>query len=231
MRPKMGYGNRLYLRRAGVFRHESLSEQVARTGWSWGCASFDFDNDGDLDLYVANGHKSRQSARDYESQFWRHDIYAASSRHDSAVDLYFGATGERLYGSGQSYGGYEKKRLLMKLSGKGFVEGGYLMGGAMERDCRNVVADDLDGDGRPDLLVTTFEEWPAPRQELHIFQNNSSAPGNWIGVRLREAGHGHSPVGATIVLTSPTGRQTRRIVTGDSYRSQSSTTAHFGLGA
>ena len=230
MRPKMGYGNRLYLRRDGVFRQAPLSDRVARTGWSWGCSSFDFDNDGDLDLYVANGHKSRQSARDYESQFWRHDIYAASSRHDPAMDLYFGATGDRLYGSGHSYGGYEKNRLLMNPSGKGFVEVGHLMGVAMEEDCRNVVSDDLDGDGKLDLLVTTFGDWPAQRQALHIFQNRGEHNGNWIGVRLGGKVPGYSPIGATVSVTSPAGRQTRRMVTGDSYRSQSSSTAHFGLG-
>jgi ASPIC/UnbV protein/VCBS repeat protein len=230
MRPKMGYGNRLYLRRGGVFRQELLSDQVARTGWSWGCSSFDFDNDGDLDLYVANGHKSRQSAKDYESQFWRHDIYTASSRHDPAMDLYFGATGERLYGSGHSYGGYEKNRLLMNLSGKGFLEVGHLMGVALEEDCRNVVSDDLDGDGKLDLLFTTFEDWPVRRQALHIFQNRSEHSGNWIGVHLGEKVPGDSPIGATVSVTSQEGKQTRRIVTGDSYRSQSSSTAHFGLG-
>lgn len=230
MRPKMGYGNRLYLRRDGVFRQELLSDPVARTGWSWGCSSFDFDNDGDLDLYVANGHKSRQSAKDYESQFWRHDIYAASSRHDPAMDLYFGATGERLYGSGQSYGGYEKNRLLMNLSGKGFVEVGHLMGVALEEDCRNVVSDDLDGDGKLDLLFTTFEDWPVRRQALHIFQNRGEHSGNWIGVHLGEKVPGYSPIGAKVSVTSPAGKQTRRMVTGDSYRSQSSSTVHFGLG-
>src|SRR5439155_9538734 len=106
------------------------------------------------------------------------------------VDLYFGATGERLRGSGQSYGGYEKNRLLMNLSGKGFVEVGYLMGVAMEEDCRNVVADDLDGDGRADLIVTTFEGWPNPRQTLRILRNQMENVGNWIGFHLPEGGVG-----------------------------------------
>ncbi len=231
MRPKLGYGNRLYLRRGGVFRQEPLSDHVARTGWSWGCTSFDFDNDGDLDLYVTNGHKSRSSAKDYEAQFWRHDIYIASSRHDPALDLYFGATGDRLYGSGQSYGGYEKNRLLLNLSGKEFLEVGYLMGVAREEDCRNVVSDDLDGDGRLDLLFTTFAEWPKPRQALHIYRNQHEQTGNWIAVRLPEAGRGLSPIGATVFLVSSDGRQMRQLVAGDSYRSQSDATLHFGLAA
>jgi hypothetical protein len=230
MRTKMGYGNRLYLRRGDAYRQTSLSEDVARTGWSWGCTAFDFDNDGDLDLYVANGHKSRQSARDYETQFWRHDIYAAGSRHDPALDAYFGATGDRLYGSGQSYGGYEKNRLLMNRSGRAFVDVAWLMDVAVENDCRNLVSDDLDGDGKPDLILTTFEEWPEHRQALHVFRNTGTQSGNWIGVRLRENGGGYSPVGARVILRAASGDQVRCLVTGDSYRSQHAFTAHFGLG-
>ncbi len=230
MRPVMGYGNRLYFSRGQGFRQESLSGQVARTGWSWGGTVFDFDNDGDLDLYIANGHKSRRSAKDYETQFWRHDIYAATSNHDPALDTYFQATGSRLYGQGESYGGYEKNRLLMNHSGKSFLETGYLMGVAMELDCRNVVSDDLDGDGRLDLLVTTFTEWPEQRQTLCLFKNRFSESGNWIGVQLREAGSGFSPVGAKIIVNSSAGKQSRSFVTGDSHRAQHANTAHFGLG-
>jgi enediyne biosynthesis protein E4 len=230
MRSKMSYGNRLCLSRGGKFQQTSLSGQVARSGWSWGATSFDFDNDGDLDIYIVNGHKSRRSVKDYETQFWLHDIYLATSRLDPAIDLYFRARGEKLYGAGQSYGGHEKNRLFMNESGKAFLEVGYLMGVSAEEDCRNVVSDDLDGDGKLDLLLTTFEEWPQKRQGLHILQNRGTASGNWIGVRLREHGRGYSPVGAKVILDTPAGKQVRQVVTGDSYRSQQANSAHFGLG-
>jgi len=229
-RSKMGYGNRMYFARGERFQQTQLSDQVARSGWSWGATSFDFDNDGDLDIYIVNGHKSRPSARDYENQFWRHDIYAANSSLDPALDLYFKSTAEKLYGAGQSYGGYEKNSLFMNESNKSFLEVGYLMGVSAEEDCRNVVSDDLDGDGQFDLLLTTFEEWPVKRQGLHILQNRWPQNGNWIGVNLRENAQGYSPVGAKITLTTPRGKQIRRVVTGDSYRSQHANTVHFGLG-
>jgi len=231
MRPAMGYGNRMYLSRGDRFEQTPMGDQVARSGWSWGVTSFDFDNDGDLDLYIANGHKSRQSAKDYETQFWLHDIYDASSRLDSVLDLYFRSTARKLYGAGQSYGGYEKNRLFLNETNRSFLEIGYLMGVSAEEDCRNVVSDDLDGDGKLDLLVTTFEEWPAKRQGLHVLQNRCSQGGNWIGVRLRETGAGCSPIGAKIALDTTAGHQIRRVVTGDSYRSQHANTLHFGLGA
>ena len=118
----------------------------------------------------------------------------------------------------------------MNQSGKSFLEIGYLMGVSAEEDCRNVVSDDLDGDGKVDLVMTTFEEWPRKRQAVHVLRNQWTGSGNWIGIRLRESRPGYSPVGAKIILELPNGKQTRQLVTGDSHRSQHSNTVHFGLG-
>jgi hypothetical protein len=129
-----------------------------------------------------------------------------------------------------SYGGYEKNRLLINRSGEGFVEAGYLMGLSMETDSRNVVAADVDADGRVDLVVTTFEEWPAPRQTLRVYRNHAEPVGNWIGLSVRDAGPGRMVIGAKVTLRTPTGTRVRHLVTGDSHRAQHPDQVHFGLG-
>ena len=231
MRSRMTFGNRLYLGRdVGGFEQTSLSDSIARSGWSWGCSAFDFDNDGWPDVYIANGLESRQSVRDYESEFWLHDAYVGSAREDSAAYLYFQAKFSRTRGRGQSYGGYEKNRLYLNQNGASFFEAGYLLGVGFEQDSRNVVSDDLDGDGRVDLLVTSFEAWPEAKQTLRVFKNTVNGGGNWIGFRFRE-GKGVSPVGARVVLRRQGRATVREIVTGDSYRSQHANCVHFGLGA
>ncbi len=163
-RSRLAVGNRLFLSRPdGTYEQTSLSSSIARSGWSWGCAAADFDNDGFPDVYIANGHESRATVKDYEPEFWLHDIYVAGSTNNRAAELYFQSKFTRTRGRGHSYGGYEQNRCYLNLGGTNFLEAGYLLGVGLEQDCRNVVVDDLDGDGRMDLLVTSFEVWPTAR--------------------------------------------------------------------
>ncbi len=231
MRARMTYGNRLYFAKpTGGFEQGALGDFVARSGWSWGCAASDFDNDGFLEVYIANGHETRRKVSDYEPEFWRHDIYAAASTNDTAADVYFLSKANRRVGNNQSFGGHEQNRFYLNQRGDRFIEVGYLLGVSLVEDSRAVVADDLDGDGRLDLLLTTFEAWPETKQTLRVYRNNMTATGNWIGFLFREEGGSRSPVGATVTLRHAGGIVTRQLVTGDSHRSQHSNTLHFGLG-
>lgn len=232
VRSRLASGNRLFLARPTEgFEQTALSRTVAGSGWSWGCAASDWDNDGFPDLYIANGHDTRASVRDYEPEFWLHDIYIAGSTNDRAAELYFQSKFTSTRGRGYSYGGYEQNRLYLNLGAASFFEAGHLLGVGLEQDCRNVVADDLDGDGRMDLLVTTFEVWPVAKQTLRVYRNMLTDSGNWIGFRLREQGGGKSPAGTVVTIQYGDHTATAQIVTGDSYRSQSANTLHFGLGS
>ena len=238
-RAPMGYGNRMFLavdeetKNTGKverkFRQAPFNDQVARTGWSWGSTSFDFDNDGDCDIYVANGHLSRGSAKDYCTHFWRQDIYSGSSKEDPAIATLHELMPDST--STMSWNGFEHNCLLMNEAGGGFLNIAFLMGAAFEFDSRGVVTDDLNGDGRTDLVVveTSYESrYPF---EIHVLENRLATDHHWIGVRLGEEKNGNSAMGATVVLRSADGTQVSKILSGDSFVSQHALTTHFGLGA
>ena len=231
LRTRMTHGSRLYMGKpGGGFGETSLGNSIARSGWSWGCAAFDFDNDGFQEVYIANGLESNQSVRDYEGEYWLHDRFVSDSTGSQAADLYYGAKFSRTRGRDYSYGGYDKNRFYLNLQGSNFVETAHLFGVALEQDSRNVVATDLDLDGRVDLVVTTLEIWPEPKQTLKIYKNILSAPANWIGFLFSEQDSPAPPVGTRVVIHYNGRSAIRQLVTGDSYRSQHPLAVHFGLG-
>jgi hypothetical protein len=228
MRMRMAWGNRMYLARDGGFEEPEWKAQVARTGWTWGTTAFDFDNDGDRDLFAANGHVSGDSTSDYCSNFWTHDIYDGASTPDPALADLFAEVGEGLRTGSMSWDGYQKKQLLMNRDGQGFTNVAFPMGVAESFDARSAVSEDLDADGRVDLVLV--EDHGADGQRLHVYRNTLDTGGDWIGIRLREQGGGRSPVGAMVSVRTRTRTHVAPILTGETLMGQHSTTVHFGLG-
>lgn len=231
MRSRMTYGNRLFLSRAdGRFEQNALSRSIARSGWAWGCGSADFDNDGFPDVFIANGMESRESVRDYEPEYWLHDAFVANSARSPKAHAYFQAKFAATRAKGHSYGGYETNRLYLNQNGETFLEAGYLLGLGLQQDSRNAVADDFDGDGRVDVLMTHFERWPDAGQILRIYRNQLPKTGNWIGFRFARQAGALDPAGTRITVQNGERIAVDELVTGDSYRSQHAASLHFGLG-
>ena len=232
MRPITTYGSRMYFNRDGKYVHTEMSDQVARTGWSWGAVSADFDNDLDVDVAVNNGQLSRETVRDYETQFWRHDIYVADKNPNPVLDVYFNMVQTKLFGLGWSYGGNEFNKFYLNEGGRSFLSAEYQVGLNLKEDLRGVVATDFDNDGQVDIVYEGFVPWPDMQSAYYLHMNRWKNAGNWVGFRLREEGDGFSPIGMRVDLTLDDGRVLKRVlVTGDTYRGQTAPVAHFGLGA
>jgi hypothetical protein len=228
MRMRMAFGSRMYLATDVGWREPELRSQAARTGWTWGTTAFDFDNDGDPDIFAANGHRSGKSTKDYYVNFWCHDIYDGGSEPNEALSILFGETAKGVRTGEESWDGYQKNNLLMNDRGKGFVNVAFLLGVAGEFDARSAVSGDLDLDGRVDLVVE--EDLGLKGQKLHFYRNQLETENAWIGIHLREQGMGISPVGASVVVRTAEQTHVGRVVTGETLMGQHSTTLHFGLG-
>jgi hypothetical protein len=237
LRSRMGYGNRMYLARGKrAFRQPEYKDTVARSGWSWGTTSFDFDSDGDMDVYVANGHVSGKTTKDYCTRYWCHDIFVGDSQANPVIDSLFDKTYSSRFSEDTrlSWDGYQKNHLFMNQSGEDFVNVAFLMNSALIEDSRAVISDDFDADGRPDILVrSTHKDSSTGRSYnvLHLLLNRWPIQNNWIGLQLRIEPGGPSTIGAVIRVRSNSGEQLAHVVTGDSYIAQHAPMKHFGLGS
>lgn len=227
-RAAMTYGNRLFLGSPDGLRLAPFAARLAHAGWAWGVSLFDFDNDGFLDAAIASGHETGPNVKDYERQFWLHDIFVAGSTNDPATSLYYGSAHTRRVAEGASYGGWQSQGFFMNTGGFDYEDVSFLLGTAIPEDAQNLAADDVDGDGRLDLIFATFSPWPERRPRLRVLRNTLPDAGHWIGLRLDNANR--SWMGARVRLVTARGVQTRWLITGDSYRSQHAPAAHFGLG-
>jgi hypothetical protein len=229
MRMRMAFGNRMYLARDDGWQEPGFRSQVARTGWTWGTTAFDFDNDGDPDLFAANGHISGRSTKDFCASFWCHDIYDGASEPNEALGLLMGKRMKVLDTGAESWDGHQKNQLLMNLEGRGFVNVAFLLGVADAFDSRSALSGDIDLDGRVDLVVV--EDLGLKGQRLHVYRNRLETGNHWIGIQLVEEGNGISPVGASVSVQTAEQTHVGRIVTGETVLGQHPTTVYFGLGS
>ncbi|MDE3181501.1 MAG: VCBS repeat-containing protein, partial [Acidobacteriota bacterium] len=81
-------GNSLYRNnRHGGFEDVTSSSETANGGWAWSSDAWDFDQDGYLDLYIANGMISGPERQDLSSFFWR-QVVARSPSGNVPTDAY-----------------------------------------------------------------------------------------------------------------------------------------------
>ncbi|MDA0813856.1 MAG: hypothetical protein O3C21_15880, partial [Verrucomicrobia bacterium] len=175
-------------------RHFSLVSEFQDAGWANDIALFDYDNDGDLDCYVANGHMSGKSTRDYDLFFWQRELWAATSIEDPVLAVLFTDRfrPEPFQGLNEgriSWQGHQANRFYRNdgTSGpSGFYETGFLVGAALTDDSPATHAVDLDLDGRIDLLVVT-QKWQTengqlfPQQSLTVLRNENANAQSWTG--------------------------------------------------
>lgn len=228
-RREMTHGNRVWLNRGGGrWEVAPWERQVAETGWAWGAAWLDSNNDGLGEFYVVNGFISNESAFDYQAEHWSTEVYQGGGEPDAARAEYWQRRSQIKMESGASEGGHHRNQWLVQV-GPDWQELGWLGGIALPEDCRNVVAWDYDGDGRQDLLVVTQEEYPTPQAVLRVFHNEHPS-GDWLAVRVPPRA-GVSPWGSEVTLSLSDGSVRREwLVDQQGFRTQPPPIAHFGLG-
>jgi enediyne biosynthesis protein E4 len=167
---------------------------------SWSAVLPDLDNDGDLDLVIANGH--------IFPQIDRHPEFIGTYRQKSLL------IENRLIGGNVRPGGELLFRDVTEQAGPGFQ---------LVRSHRGVAMADYDNDGDLDLLITALDEPPA-------LLRNDSRTGSWLIVDCQIPGGMKVPVGTSVTVTVGGRRLWRDVAVGDSYMSTHDPRCHFGLG-
>jgi hypothetical protein len=161
----------------------------------WGTSFLDFDNDGWLDIFVANGH-----------------VYPVVDSNQWGTSF------------------AQQPLLFRNLKNGKFERVGAAPTSALASawPSRGLAIGDLDGDGRPDLVLNNIDSKPT------ILRNVATTERHWLDLRLvgdLSKKSTRDAIGSIAYLTTGKIRQRREVVSGAIYCSQNDMTLHFGLGA
>lgn len=191
---------------------------VADAGWAWGAQFGDFNNDGALELFVANGFISADRERSYWYSMSK--IAGANSRffEDAASWPAFGT---------MSLSGYERSRVYLNRGLAGWVDVAATVGVTDLYDGRAVALADLGNRGALDVIVANQD------QPAVLYRAYPDSGNNWVAFNLVATRSNRSAIGAEVVLRSggTPGTTQRRVVDGGmGFASQNDRRPHFGLG-
>ncbi len=199
-----------------TFTDISLETGTYDGGWGWGAKFFDYDNDGDLDIYAVNGFISAG-----EGNYWYDLASWTVTGEDAGEAKNWPAIGDR------SFSGYEKARFWRNGGMFSFTQHAEELGLDSVRDGRGLATFDYDNDGDLDVFVANQNDKP------HLYRNNLSQKNNHLTVVLEadtSTGINRDAIGARVTALTAEGLQFRERDGGNGYSAQSDPRAHFGLG-
>lgn len=184
--------------------------------WGYSGKLVDLNNDGNLDLYLANGFVSDEPNTDY----WYDYTKVVGGNRNVIIDA-----NNWPAMNGRTFSGYQTNKIWMNDGAGRFREVSSAVGGALDLDSRSIAAADIDRNGTLDLLVAN-QNGP-----VKIYRNRVSEAHNWISFDLEGTASNHSAIGATIrLIWDEDGMQKIKEVSGgDAFSSQSQRAVHFGL--
>jgi enediyne biosynthesis protein E4 len=205
---------------------------------SWG----DVDNDGDLDLFVANAGNS--AAQNNQLFLNNNGVFTAVTTGPLVTD------GGCSFGS--NFGDYDNDGDLDLVVSNGYCNGNIVNFlyqndglGNFSRDLTSIedlstscsygtAWGDVNNDGFLDLGIATCKNSSSAPLPNNLFYLNNGNENNWLKIKLIGTETNHSAIGARVWVTAIIGGQSvtqvREISAQSGYCGQNSLTAHFGLG-
>jgi len=224
---KHAMGNSLFRNRgAGTFEDESSRSGTAVGRWAWSSDAWDFDHDGFRDLYIVNGMVTGPVRGDLNSFFWR-QVVANSPNTPQPSSIYeqgWSAINE-LIRSDSSWSGFERNVFYVNNRDGTFSDVSGAVGLDFVQDGRTFALGDFDGDGRVEMFLKSRN---SPQLRLMKYVADDLAPA--IAFRLSGKKSNRDGIGASVTVTTESGRQTLSVRAGSGYLAQHSKELFFGLG-
>ena len=220
-------GNSLFRNGGGAFEDTTRAAGVGIGRWAWSSQALDFDHDGFLDLYIANGMVSGPSREDLNSFFWRQVVALSPDEAKPSHDYEQGwsAINELIRADG-TWSGYERNIFYANNGDGTFSDVSGVVGLDFLEDGRAFALADFDHDGRQEVFLKN-RNGPQLRLLKNVMENLPPS----IAFRLRGTKSNRDAIGAVVTVESELGRQTRSLQAGSGFLSQHSKDIFFGLGA
>ena len=208
-------GNRLHRNLGdGTFKDVSFEAGVFDCGWAWAGRFWDYDNDGWLDIMVANGYISGNPKEEYFNK-----LAAAVTRPDfDPID----AMNWPVMGD-STFAGYEPKRVFHNEGNETFKEVAAELGLANTSDGRGLAMFDYDNNGTLDVYMS------CQGQDGILWRNDLGKQNHWLEVDLQGTHCNRDAIGARVTIWCGDKLQMREVNGGNGDHSQVPFRQHFGL--
>ncbi|HZZ37527.1 MAG TPA: FG-GAP-like repeat-containing protein [Acidobacteriaceae bacterium] len=211
-------GNNLWVPedRSGLhYQNMARDLGVELGGWSFGAQFGDFNNDGNLDLFLENGYISASRNRSYWYDFSKvaggNSSIISDASHWPAFD-------------GRSLSGYQQKKVWVNDGAGKFEDVAQAVGVTDRHDGRSVALADLWNTGALDAVVAN-QSGP-----LLIYKDVVAPDRDWIEFDLEGTRSNRSAIGASVTLFWNGREQVQSVSGGNGFASEDDRRLHFGLG-
>ncbi|MDQ1408107.1 MAG: hypothetical protein QOG55_3736 [Acidobacteriaceae bacterium] len=224
---KHAMGNSLFQNSGdGRFADASARSGTAMGRWAWSSDAWDFNHDGFLDLYIANGMISGETRDDLNSFFWRQVVANSPTdvKPNHTYEQGWNAINELIRSDG-TWSGFERNVFYLNNRDGTFSDVSGIVGLDCIEDSRTFVLSDFDHDGRQEMVLKNRNG-----PQLRFFKNVIPDLAPAIAFRLTGKSSNRDAIGACITVEAESGRQARFLQAGSGFLAQHSKELFFALG-
>lgn len=200
----------------GDFQEVGMLAGIGATDWSWGALVFDFENDGQKDLFVSNGIQKDLLNLDFRDYLANNDIYRKLA-NKAVVD--YSALIDQLPSKPISNYAFANQ------GGLQFKDQAEQLGLGQPSFSNGASYADLDNDGDMDLVINNVNSTAS------IYRNQAERVGHHY-LKIKFKGNATNPfgIGARVSIQTADGMQLRQNFNGRGFQSSVEPELLFGLG-